>query len=114
MKTPHCNHEPAQPSTCPICKTYTTNSHFRKKWDESIKSVQSAAPKSPSPSCRFLGERIRLEQCAPCGDGKKIAVLGCDVHGECTILKKIESVAACCSGGKCNEFEAKTSLPTST
>lgn len=52
--------------------------------------------------CVHRGEVIRQELCPSCCGGKvELFIFACTQHGECTIGKKLESVACC---KKCKDY----------
>jgi hypothetical protein len=65
------------------------------------RKVVSSQAKSP---CRHLGEQRRLQECDSCKGPVQIKVLECAIHGECTIGKKLESIACC---GTCDNYEKR-------
>lgn len=69
-------------------------------------NVQASAVDRPCPAlalapasaaCTHRGGELRRVGCASCGGNVQIKVLSCDIHGECTIGKRLAGVA-CCAG----------------
>lgn len=56
-----------------------------------------------SPNCRHLGLELRRENCPTCAGHVQVKVFQCAVYGECTLAKKIGSIACCQT---CERFEA--------
>lgn len=87
---------------CTLCRLYHTDERYRTIIDRQIAAVaETDLKRSPCLHLRIT-DKIRLELCAPCaasrgGASVKVAVVGCDIHGECTPLKKIDGVQ-CCAG----------------
>lgn len=52
-------------------------------------------------NCKHLGAGIRLEECPTCCGSTRIKVFGCQLHGECTLTKKIGAAALCAN---CKDF----------
>ena len=65
-------------------------------------SAPEPGPPPPAPrrelTCRHRGGEVRRSQCAPCGGGVALKVYACDVHGECTLGKRLPDVPGCCQG----------------
>lgn len=63
------------------------------------KEVRAHCPKlkgKPQPNnCNHRGESKRKVECDSCGGKVQIKVFVCEVHGECTLEKKIENLATC-------------------
>lgn len=57
--------------------------------------------KCPAGPCANLRDEMRQVECQSCAGKVMLKVLGCAVHGECTIAKKIEGVATCLG---CRDF----------
>jgi hypothetical protein len=53
--------------------------------------------------CRHRGDVLRTEPCRKCHGTVLVKVLGCTVHGECTLSDKLPSVAKCRT---CREWAA--------
>jgi hypothetical protein len=68
-----------------------------------MKSYRDTAGTGIIPSCVRIGSEVRLQGCQSCGEGWKLKVFSCDIHGECTLGKKLETLA-CCS--RCNDYKA--------
>lgn len=59
--------------------------------------VRKPRPLRTIGACTHRGDELRREACASCGGNVQIKVLSCEIHGECTIAKRLAGVA-CCQG----------------
>lgn len=56
--------------------------------------------------CRHLGPELRRANCPTCAGHVQVKVFECSVYGECTLAKKIGSIACCQT---CERYEAASS-----
>lgn len=56
-----------------------------------------ACPPLTVVACSHRGDEVRRVGCSSCGGHVQIKVLSCEIHGECTIAKRLAGVA-CCQG----------------
>ena len=54
-------------------------------------------------SCIYRLPLLREEECPSCYGRVKLKVFGCEKHGQCTIGKKLESMACC---AECPDYKA--------
>jgi hypothetical protein len=57
----------------------------------------------PYSPCLHRGESTRQQECDSCAGKTRIKIFACAIHGECTIGKKLESLA-CCAG--CKDYQS--------
>ena len=57
----------------------------------------AAITKAPSRgSCVHLGPPTgEVRSCASCGGSVRLKVMGCEIHGQCTVGRKIDGMASC-------------------
>lgn len=60
--------------------------------------------------CRFRGAELRAEKCPSCSGDVRVKVLGCALHGECTISRTVGELACCAA---CPDYQAAEPLETS-
>ena len=56
----------------------------------------------PRLDCRYLGNAVRCQQCESCQGTVRIKIRACELYGECTIGKKLDSIACC---AMCDSYE---------
>lgn len=54
--------------------------------------------------CEKLGGELRLQNCEACKGHVQIKVLACEVHGECTLKRRLEGIACCAT---CIDFSER-------
>ncbi len=86
---------PRKPETgCQLC--YAAHLNPRKWGNGSVK-------KQPPAACPHLGtDTGRRVLCDSCRGKVELKVLACGVYGECTVGKRVDGVAGCCSGCRSN------------
>ncbi len=57
---------------------------------------------SPPNRCIHLGSRNRFQECPCCNGRVQIAIMACEVHGECSLGMKLPDIA-CCQA--CEDFK---------
>ena len=55
--------------------------------------------------CIHLGSQIDSVKCPSCRGSVTLKVFACEVHGRCTIQKRVDTETACCSA--CSDYESK-------
>lgn len=95
-------HDPFDPTTC---------SHCKQRVDASEWAGGGVPAVLPPPPCAHLGEATgETVQCEEgCGQGTRLKVFSCAVHGACTIAKRGTGVAGRCRG--CKDFAPAPSPP---
>lgn len=47
------------------------------------------------PECPHRSETFRLEDCSTCKGNVRVKVFDCDLHGACSVSKKVEGIHVC-------------------
>lgn len=61
--------------------------------------------RDPSQTCSHLGPELHTVECPTCAGTVHLKVFACDLHQQCTRLKKIKDIAGCST---CEDFSATT------
>jgi len=73
-------------------------------WEEGRGPGQiSPAPKTARRgACGHLGSALREQACPACRGNVRIKVLACELHQQCTIGRRVESIACCAA---CSDYQ---------
>lgn len=83
----------------------TRNGKFRVEWDADGVQISESmeirepdtGPKRTAQACAHGGEVVDRVKCRPCSGSVQIKVYGCEVHGRCTVKRRVEGVTGRCS-----------------
>lgn len=91
------------PDTCVLCRKYTTDPDFRALMNSPEVAAAVGGRKTlRAGKCRHLGEQAGEVQCGKCGNGVRLKMYACAVHGKCTLGKKLDGVMCCAT---CPQWE---------
>ena len=103
-----------QPGHCPVFKRLIVGRLWQicqgidcpPQLTEAYRLLWEASPPSPARPrgpCRKLGEPTgELVECPTCAGRVQIKVLGCAVHGRCTVSRSLDGIACCAA---CPEYQ---------
>jgi hypothetical protein len=75
---------------CRRCKTTTSEKRrYEKPPKRNCQRVDRSSP------CQHLGDKLGTQECQGCQGTVRIKLFACEVHGQCTLGKKLDGTACC-------------------
>lgn len=70
-----------------------------------IQKRRTQKPRDVSQPCVHRGNELRTTECESCNGRVLLKVFACEVHGECTVQRRVGETAVCLN---CHEYQPST------
>lgn len=68
---------------------------------------QRQTPRDVTQPCVHRGDELRTTECTSCSGRVFLKVFSCEIHGECTLQRRVGDLAVCLN---CHDFQTATEV----